>query len=214
MMSAAAKFVLPSLALLGFVCTGAMAYPQSQPTRDVEELRSALAMSQMILAQQAQLFRELINATKESHRCCNAGKSDLTESTLDCPAPFQRVVDECFFMSTNSLTWENARHSCVGMGADLTTPTYLYSLRSFIRQGRKGSRIRSVWVGGKDNGPEGWRWLNGLPVNDAEWGKKQPDAKRAASRCLALRPGSHPLLYDEPCRSTLRYVCQYNGELK
>lgn len=100
------------------------------------------------------------------------------------------------------------------MGADLTTPTYLYSLRSFIRQGRKGSRIRSVWVGGKDNGPEGWRWLNGLPVNDAEWGKKQPDAKRAASRCLALRPGSHPLLYDEPCRSTLRYVCQYNGELK
>lgn len=75
MMSAAAKFVLLTLALLAFVCTGAMAYPQSHPTRDVEELRSALAMSQMILAQQAQLFRELINATKESHRCCNVGKS-------------------------------------------------------------------------------------------------------------------------------------------
>lgn len=75
MMSAAAKFVLLSLALLVFACTGAMAYPQSHQTSDVEELRSALAMSQMILAQQAQLFRELINATKENHRCCNAGKS-------------------------------------------------------------------------------------------------------------------------------------------
>lgn len=75
MMSAAAKFVLLSLALLALVCTGATAFPQSQPARDVEELRSALAMSQMILAQQAQLFRELINATRESHGCCNAGKS-------------------------------------------------------------------------------------------------------------------------------------------
>ena len=66
--------VMLSLLLLLLVSTDTMAHP-TLSTRTPEELRSGIAMAQMILAQQAQLFRELINATKESHSCCSAGKS-------------------------------------------------------------------------------------------------------------------------------------------
>lgn len=44
--------------------------PGSSPTAQ-QELQSALAMSQLVLAQQAKFFGELINITKNRGYCCN-----------------------------------------------------------------------------------------------------------------------------------------------
>lgn len=70
-----------------------------------------------------------------------------------------------------------------------------------------------MWVGGIDNGlGGGWKWLDGEPVDTAEWGKKQPNVRRATEKCLVMRRDRHPALYDEPCGSNLRFVCQYQGD--
>ncbi|XP_045111088.1 C-type lectin domain family 17, member A-like [Portunus trituberculatus] len=206
MMSLVAKCVVACLQLLVWAFAGTAAYPAT-PHGTPDDLRSGIAMAQMILAQQAQLFRELINATKESHSCCSAGKSDLPESISDCPYPFKQVLDECYYLSSNTLTWHNARHSCQGMGGELAMPIYLYALRNFVA-GERGPP-RSVWVGA-NNHNGGWRWLNGLPVDDAEWGKKQPNNRRPTDQCLAVRRDRHPVLDDMGCGSNLRFVCQYH----
>ena len=72
-----------------------------------------------------------------------------------------------------------------------------------------------MWVGGMDNGLNGgWQWLSGLPVDDAEWGKKQPNIRRPGDQCLALRRDRHPVLDDMGCSSSLRFVCQYRPGFK
>ncbi|XP_063875395.1 lithostathine-1-alpha-like [Scylla paramamosain] len=206
MMPLVAKCVVACLPLLIWASAGTLAYPAT-PQRTPDDLRSGIAMAQMILAQQAQLFRELINATKESHSCCSAGKSDLPESSSDCPYPFKHVVDECYYLSSNTLTWHNARHSCQGMGGELAMPAFLYALRNFVAAERGSPR--SVWVGANSHNGA-WKWLNGLPVDDAEWGRKQPNNRRAGEQCLAVRRDRHPVLDDMGCGSNLRFVCQYH----
>ncbi|KAG7175180.1 C-type lectin-like 28 [Homarus americanus] len=172
-----------------------------------EDLRSAVAMSQLVLAQQAQFFRELINATRGRNNCCDTlGKSDLELQEV-CPDPYSTVVGECFYLSPNQLSWHSSRHFCRGMGGDLATPRHLYALKAFITE-KRGPK--AVWIGGTDLGADGgWRWVNGDTVDSADWAHKQPNNDRPVEQCLHLRRDWHPVLGDLPCHISQRFVCQY-----
>ncbi|XP_045625001.1 perlucin-like protein [Procambarus clarkii] len=172
------------------------------------DLRSAVAMSQLVLAQQAQFFKELINVTRSRSSCCDSlGRSDL-EVLVTCPKPFTAVVGECFYLSPSVLSWHSARHFCRGMGGDLSAPKHLYALKAFITEERGP---KGVWIGGMDLGLDGgWRWVNGEVVDSADWGNRQPDNdNRPVEQCLTLRSDWHPVLNDMPCHLNQRFVCQY-----
>ncbi|KAK3873937.1 hypothetical protein Pcinc_021094 [Petrolisthes cinctipes] len=207
MVSVTHPLLLPLLLVLLY---GAVATSYPAQVANPDDIRSAVAMSQLILAQQAQFFRELINITKNSNNCCNRFKADFDFDGGNgdgCPYPYSRVVNECYYLSQQALPWHSARHSCRGMSGDLATPSHLYALKAFLNDQRSS---RSVWIGGQDNGLDGgWRWVDGRPVDSADWAKQQPDERRAVEQCLALRRDRHPVLHDSACHSGQRYVCQY-----
>ncbi|KAK7082718.1 hypothetical protein SK128_026805, partial [Halocaridina rubra] len=190
---------------LVFSASGQETHSRVPPTiQAVDELRSAVAVSQLILAQQAQFFRELINITKSRNNCANA-RGSLEDSV--CPYPFVKVVEECFYVSRTSLTWHAARHYCRGMGGDLATPSNLYGLKTHILE-KRGPRI--LWIGGIDQGIDGgWQWVTGDAVENDDWSSNRPSIGKPTENCLGIRRDSHPALTNLPCHKSQFFVCQY-----
>ncbi|XP_064117702.1 uncharacterized protein LOC135223127 [Macrobrachium nipponense] len=172
-------------------------------TEGVDQLRSAVAVSQLILAQQAQFFKELINITKSKGNCIDARGTN----NVECPYPFTKVVDECFYVSKTGLAWHPARHHCQGMGGDLAAPSNLYALKAHLLETR-GPKL--LWIGGIDHGINGgWQWVTGEVVDTEEWSTTRPNNNRPTENCLTIRRDFHPALTNIPCHKAQYFACQY-----
>lgn len=80
MVSITHPLLLPLLLVVLVGGSVVMSYPAQVANPD--DIRSVVAMSQLILAQQGQFFRELINITKNSNNCCNRFKSGTVRLSL------------------------------------------------------------------------------------------------------------------------------------
>ncbi|KAK8748923.1 hypothetical protein OTU49_015593 [Cherax quadricarinatus] len=101
-----------------------------------DELRSAVIVNQLLLSQQTDILKELLNNTQH-----NQGPY--------CPYPYTQVLDECFYLSTHKLTMEKGRQHCQGMMGDLATPKHPYALKSFIIN--KNSWYKRIYICGPFN---------------------------------------------------------------
>nr|XP_053653938.1 perlucin-like isoform X2 [Cherax quadricarinatus] len=168
---------------------------------ELEELRSSMMITQLALSQQAQVLFRMVNGTERVQSSC-------LEETC-CPYPYQRVLDECFYLSTEKLSWSHARQYCHGMKGTLAMPINVYALESFVHD--KGGSV-FVWLGATDEGQEGeWKWLNGRPIKSEDWSGSQPDNYDGNEHCMDLRPEWHPPLNDARCSNKQRFACQYTS---
>ncbi|XP_022596303.1 CD209 antigen-like protein D [Seriola dumerili] len=123
----------------------------------------------------------------------------------------------CYFLSTQSGSWEKAREDCRARGADLViidSPEEQTFLSGFIST--------FTWIGLSDREEEGvWKWVDGTPLNLTYWAVKQPDngggdPKWGEEDCAHLgHDGSAHLTHDESahwndlsCGSRLRWICE------
>ncbi|XP_071543730.1 echinoidin-like [Panulirus ornatus] len=173
----------------------ATAVNDSEPA--INEMRSAIFMINIALSQQAQILKELGNTThaimQERH----------------CPPPYSRILDECFYVSPHSLSWDNARQHCQGLDGDLATPERVFALFSFLLDSGVPVTTR-VWVGATDIQLEGkWEWLSGSPIHTSDWASGQPNNYDGAQDCLDFLMNEHPPLNDDSCSSKYRFACQH-----
>lgn len=177
-----------------------------------QDMLSAIAVSQLVLTQQAEFFKEIMAAAKATKSCSEGRASDFA-----CPYPFTQVVDECFYVSKMmALNWEESRDYCHGMGGDLATPKNLYGLKVHLIEMRGP---RSLWIGGKNQGPGvGWQWMSGIAVGNEDW-IRQPQnnvglpintrTRTRTENCLSMRRDRHPVLDEVPCFKLKCFICQY-----
>nr|XP_053648761.1 uncharacterized protein LOC128699942 [Cherax quadricarinatus] len=97
--------------------------PAENITGALNELKGILTRMESILTNTSENTRRLATAVLHNFNC--------TEK-ICCPYPYSRVVDECFYVSSISLNWPDARQYCQGMTGDLASPRNLYGLKSFI----------------------------------------------------------------------------------
>ncbi|XP_045587192.2 perlucin [Procambarus clarkii] len=169
---------------------------------ELEELRSALVVTQLVLSEQAETLKHLVNSTLQAKTSCAPERC--------CPYPYKRVLDECFYLSSKQLAWSQARHYCQGMKGDLATPKHVFALVSFVLE--NGAWTGAVWIGATDQGREGvWQWVNGQPIAADQWTPGQPDNAGGAENCMDIRLAWHPSLNDFNCVISQRFVCQYNA---
>ncbi|XP_068200535.1 perlucin-like protein [Palaemon carinicauda] len=201
----ARMLVYAGVVFLGMLPTMGIPVPEPDASASVDQLRSAVAVSQLILAQQAQFFKELINITKAKGNCIDARAG--APSNMECPYPFTKVVDECFYVSKAGLAWHPARHHCQGMGGDLAAPSNLYALKAHVLETR-GPKL--LWIGGIDHGINGgWQWVTGEAVDQEEWSSTRPNSNRPTENCLTIRRDFHPALINFPCHKAQFFACQY-----
>ncbi|XP_045590120.2 low affinity immunoglobulin epsilon Fc receptor-like [Procambarus clarkii] len=165
----------------------------------VDEIRSSLVVSQLVLSHQSEALQLLVNATETVLR--------LLMKERSCPFPYTRVLDECFYLSTLMLSHSDARTHCQGMGGDLATPSHPYALASYLYD--RGSITPSV--GGSKTPNNEWRWFDGRPVDRSLWAPYQPSKinnRLEPEDCLAMWTDKHPPLNDYACVGTNTFVCQ------
>ncbi|XP_063603494.1 type-2 ice-structuring protein-like [Penaeus indicus] len=200
---------------LGFTWAFSAAFAIPVPGDD--DLRSAVAVSKLVLAQQAVFFRELINATRErTNGCAPHVRSEMSAS---CPSPFANIMGECFYLSKILLTWDQARTHCLGMGADLAVPRHLYGLKSYV-VGQNGPT--ASWVGAQEiemeepeatdveakNEESRWQWVDGSVVDPEFFFSKPPNRRPNQKVCFELRKDRHPPLEFKTCNVPQKFICQ------
>ncbi|XP_037783614.1 type-2 ice-structuring protein-like [Penaeus monodon] len=208
-------FLLRLSVAMGFTC--ALAAALAIPVPENDDLRSAVAVSKLVLAQQAVFFRELINATRE--RTSGCAPHVRSEMSVSCPSPFANVMGECFYLSKILLTWDQARTHCLGMGAELAVPRHLYGLKSFV-VGENGPIVS--WVGAQESEveePEAtdveaksdesrWQWVDESVVEPELFYSKPPSRRPNHKICIELRKDRHPALEFKTCTTSQRFICQ------
>ncbi|XP_069189540.1 C-type lection lectoxin-Enh3-like [Procambarus clarkii] len=170
----------------------------------LEELRSAVIVNQLSLSHQTAVLSELLNVTRE--------RNSFPQGPT-CPYPYTLVLDECFYLSPHSVTWEAARRHCRGMMGDLATPKHLYAIRSFLLDVAKVEGIEHLhgFVGFRDAGRNGtWRWLDGRPVDAADWYPGEPSNSKGNEYCGDFRSHFDPMLNDISWSTLTRFLCQYH----
>ncbi|XP_037774037.1 perlucin-like [Penaeus monodon] len=171
------------------VLSGGMARGDVQT--DVENLRSAVVVNQLIMQQQSQVIQTLLNK--------------FLDQESDCPYPYKMVMGECFYVSEVERVWEEARTFCQGMRGDLASPNSVYVLLAYVHD---VSDEYAFWLGATDQQAEGvWQWLDGRPITD--WGRGQPDNANGEEHCIHL--GNKYVLNDNECTKLRRFVCEYVG---
>ncbi|XP_042879791.1 C-type lectin lectoxin-Phi1-like [Penaeus japonicus] len=177
----------------------------AKPSASLVDIRSAVAVSQLILAQQAHFFNGLINATDSDCHLREAHHQTATEK--ECPFPYVNVMGECFYLSKYKLNWDDARKYCLGMSGDLAVPALLYALKTYVIEEKAA---RSTWIGGQNEGNgTGWHWVNGQPIAAKDWAVGSPATGIKSQECLELRRDRHPPLKSRLCNLAHKFICQY-----
>lgn len=140
--------------------------------------------------------------------------SNLTEElnrlSRTCPAGWTTLNRVCYFISTESGSWEKGREDCRNRGADLVVIKSNLE-QTFLTDFINGNAM--VWIGLTDRDSEGtWMWIDGSPLSKQYWRDGQPDngLRHGEEDCAHIRGGDKDLRNwnDLPCGQTLRWFCQ------
>ncbi|XP_065432209.1 CD209 antigen-like protein C isoform X2 [Chrysemys picta bellii] len=131
---------------------------------------------------------------------------NLTEFTcMKCPPGWQRFEKSCYFFSTSTKSWPDAKQFCMDQKSGLVivnTKEEQTFLSNHITQ------PHVYWLGLSDSAKEGeWRWLDGSPLSVRFWGPGEPNNSGA--------DGEHcgTLLFDRNwndaiCSLTHYWICE------
>lgn len=113
----------------------------------------------------------------------------------------------------DKLTWQQAKAKCEEMGGHLVV-VHDANEEAFIKNLAANAGLGNVWLGASDQAQEGrWVWVDGTPLNYANWGPSQPNNKDNEEHYLSLRvPVS--LWWDlknlAPPEYVIGFVCEWN----
>uniref|UniRef100_A0A674A779 C-type lectin domain-containing protein n=1 Tax=Salmo trutta TaxID=8032 RepID=A0A674A779_SALTR len=90
-----------------------------------------------------------------------------------CPQGWKKLGSSCYYVSTESKSWEESRQDCRNRGAELVV---INSQEKQVFNWLCG-RNNYVWIGLTDSVTEGtWKWVDDTPLTTKYWNSGQPDS--------------------------------------
>lgn len=129
----------------------------------------------------------------------------LGTAWCECETGWRPYDNRCYFFSTSSLTWNEARSDCEAKGANLMSIDSLHE-RTWARSQVDG---KIYWFGLNDIAEEGvWEWTDGTVFNPilTHWRPGQPDNWQGNEHCGQL--DGNGMWNDEGCTVKRFYVCK------
>ncbi|XP_063850936.1 perlucin-like protein [Scylla paramamosain] len=159
-------------------------------------------------------MKELMNAKENRSQTENV----VNYTDKNCDYPFVRAGSNCVMLTSQKMSWDDARHYCASEGSDLAifedVNTYAEIL-AMIR--RYEGELPDIWVGGSDVDREGsWRWVNGkiIPSGPPMWGssdhfRAEPSGGRREN-CAILYKNDKYYMHDIICSHQAAPLCGKN----
>uniref|UniRef100_A0A671UBX8 C-type lectin domain-containing protein n=1 Tax=Sparus aurata TaxID=8175 RepID=A0A671UBX8_SPAAU len=152
--------------------------------------------------------------------CCDLFKADTCGK---CQEGWEQNGPQCYYFSTDKLTWEQARDECRRDGADLVKIESEDELRDKMVEGEG-----KFWIGLTDSVTEDtWLWTDGTPLNKrfdllTFWSKGEPDDWKGVNNasvngedCVRMgeKYGSHlKCWFDKSCMAPQKRICEKSAE--
>ncbi|XP_076584161.1 uncharacterized protein LOC143319251 [Chaetodon auriga] len=128
---------------------------------------------------------------------------------LQCPANWSEMNFKCYFLSTESKTWEDSRKYCQSEDADLVVINSEQEQRGLYRL--DGDANLLFWIGLYDRAGT-FEWVDGAALTKKFWQDGQPDRGGPNNRedCVEMYHFNPPLANwnDAPCGSKRRWLCE------
>ncbi|KAG7177365.1 C-type lectin lectoxin-Phi1-like [Homarus americanus] len=124
-----------------------------------------------------------------------------------CPYPYSIVLDECFYIGRQKMSWIDARTHCQGMKGDLASPNNIYALKAFLIDKLDSA---AVFVGATDQEKEGsWSWLDGRNIVENDFSEGEPNNHKGIENCAGLDTEKVRVLNDRDCSDHIQFVCEF-----
>uniref|UniRef100_A0A668A7N4 C-type lectin domain-containing protein n=1 Tax=Myripristis murdjan TaxID=586833 RepID=A0A668A7N4_9TELE len=146
------------------------------------------------------------NLTEEKHQL----QMEIERLTLKiigmrtpCSDGWIHFSSSCYFISSESKSWNASRQDCLRRGADLVI---INSREENVR----GLEIR-LWIGLSDLETEGkWKWLDGSSLSYTYWGPGEPNSDGGKNEdCGEIRFHDRRNRWnDESCGSSNFWICE------
>ncbi|XP_056141885.1 CD209 antigen-like protein C [Lampris incognitus] len=166
--------------------------------------RDHLNISVLTLTEELLQLQRQYNTVVASHDSLQKEVNRLHPNTTDksCPVSWQEFRGSCYYVSTESKTWEKSREDCKKRGADLVI------INSREEQNFLSRFYDSIWVGLSDKQSEGkWMWVDGSGLQgEGFWQKGEPNDVESKEDCVEFFRGLG--WNDLPCSTTLSWVCE------
>ncbi|KAK7799942.1 hypothetical protein U0070_012033 [Myodes glareolus] len=123
-----------------------------------------------------------------------------------CPKDWKPFSSHCYFISTNSASWNKSEEKCSSMGAHLMV-IHSREEQDFITKILR--RDAAYFIGLSDPGHRQWQWVDQTPYNKSTtfWHPGEPSSDR--EQCVILtHPYSKWGWNDIPCSDKQKSVCQ------
>ncbi|KAM7335458.1 hypothetical protein ACRRTK_005935 [Alexandromys fortis] len=155
------------------------------------------------LLEEKKAIKDLIH----SELSCKNNRSHTEDKVWSCcPNNWKPFSSHCYFISTDSASWNKSEEKCSSMGA------HLMVIRSREEQDfitKILDHKASYFIGLSDPGHRQWQWVDQTPYNKSStfWHTGEPNNDR--EQCVILsHPHSSWGWNDIPCSDKQRSVCQ------
>ncbi|XP_019126341.1 C-type lectin domain family 4 member C isoform X1 [Larimichthys crocea] len=210
--------VLSALLVATVIALGDTCYKNSQTMDKLQKLTDEYeAMKNLTDTENSQTMEKLQKLTDEYE----AMKEILTDKRyLKCEEGWERNGTQCYYFSTNKLTWSESRAECRQRGGDLVKIDSVEE-QSFLQQKLKEKMSDDEdkhWIGLTDSKTEGtWLWTDDSPLNESLtfWFSREPDNWRGENRygedCvrMGVKEGSDlKTWFDRYCKVPHKSICE------
>ncbi|XP_029599500.1 C-type lectin domain family 4 member M [Salmo trutta] len=132
-------------------------------------------------------------------------KQSLVEKV--CPQGWKKLGSSCYYVSTESKSWEESRQDCRNREAHLVV---INSQEKQTLVNWLCGRKSYVWIGLTDSVTEGtWKWVDDTPLTTKYWNSGEPNGGRAEN-CVYFYSWSSDKgeWWDYDCSYKYRWICE------
>ncbi|XP_038837604.1 CD209 antigen-like protein E isoform X2 [Salvelinus namaycush] len=131
-------------------------------------------------------------------------------SMFRCPKGWRMLGSSCYFLSTETKTWQESRLDCFERGADLVIINSEEEKKLLYQLDDDADLL--VWIGLTDSVNDGaWKWVDGTPLTTSYWKSGQPDHGGTNNKdCVEVYHRDDVLANwnDAPCDRMLHWICE------
>ncbi|KFV14846.1 C-type lectin domain family 4 member D [Tauraco erythrolophus] len=142
-------------------------------------------------------------------RCVSAVPQGRGKDWTCCPKGWRRFQQSCYYVSNDSMSWQESKQNCTGMGSQLVVINSMAEQEFLSKDLQKSSKGQNYYIGLVAQKVGQWRWVDQTPLNEtaAFWRRGEPSNVTDEPCVVIYKLLGTPNWNDVPCTNHYR-ICE------